>query len=95
MAYMILIISKKVVVWKTRDVPAMDEVTQQSDLFLTGWVGDGKRQSTDTHWRCQTGEGNFNWRWKFTVPSTEKFPILNVQCWDKGSFLEHTSQCIL
>ena len=72
----------RVVVWKTKEVPAMD-IEGMSDLFLTGWIGDGERQSTDTHWRCQTGEGNFNWRWKFSVPSDAKFTDLNVQCWDK------------
>ncbi len=68
--------------WKCVEVPDQD-VEGTSDIFFRGWVGDGKKQDTDTHWRVTTGTGNFNWRWKFLVDYPSENTELHFQAWDK------------
>ncbi|RHZ34298.1 hypothetical protein DYB26_005831, partial [Aphanomyces astaci] len=44
-----------------------------------------KPQTTDTHWRCSTGKGSWNYRLKFTVqmPMKPEYGRLTIQLWDK------------
>jgi len=78
----------RLVIWKTRDVVAMDTVTNQNDLFVRCWMeGDDKaKQQTDCHYRCKHGKGSFNWRMKFKLELPQKFPYLHVQIWDRDIF---------
>ncbi|XP_066277223.1 dysferlin-like isoform X3 [Branchiostoma lanceolatum] len=60
----------RVIVWNTSDV-TLDETSitgeQMSDIYVKGWMAgmEGKKQSTDVHYRSLDGEGNFNWRYIF------------------------------
>ncbi len=78
----------QVVIWKTKDVVAMDTLEGMNDLFCSVIMEGCKKQETDTHWRCKNGKGSFNWRMHFTVELGRKthqmkFPYLKFQLWDK------------
>lgn len=78
----------RVVIWTVHDCPAYDELTNQSDLYVTGFLdtdhGKKSKQSTDIHFRTKTGIGNWNWRMKWPVylPGP-RMPRLRLQLWDK------------
>ena len=78
----------RLIVWKTRDVVAMDTVTNQNDLFVRCWMeeDDKNKQQTDCHYRCKHGKGSFNWRMKFNMELPQKFPYLHIQMWDRDIF---------
>ena len=74
----------RLVIWKARDVVAMDTLEDMNDLYVRCWVEGCAPQDTDVHWRAKKGKGSFNWRMKFDVAlghSTKamKFPYLHVQ----------------
>eukprot|EP01050_Picozoa_sp_SAG11_P000842 SAG11_NODE_31_length_23119_cov_102.800608_9_plen_646_part_00 len=81
----------RVIIWKTRDIPAMDEWTNSSDLYVTGeleWSDSNrKRQSlkyqTDTHWFCDDGAAVFNWRFIFKVPLPVNKPTFSIAAYDR------------
>lgn len=43
-------------IWKTKNVPAMDSIENMSDLFVKVWPEGCVPQETDTHWRCRRGK---------------------------------------
>jgi hypothetical protein len=66
----------RVCVFSTKNVPAMDILTQANDMFVTAHLnstddetGRPKEdvQSTDVHWRVHDGKGLFNYRMMFDV----------------------------
>ncbi|CAM9794895.1 unnamed protein product, partial [Chrysoparadoxa australica] len=78
----------RVVIWHTKDVVSMDDLTGMNDLFVKAWVEGCDPQETDTHWRAKKGKGVFNWRMIFKVElgprsRSMKFPYLTLQMWDK------------
>jgi len=81
----------RVIVWGVRDVPNMDEITNQNDLYVTcQLLSPGtrhKKMKTDTHFRAKNGLGNFNWRFVFPVELPAKnFPRLKFSVWDFDFF---------
>nr|XP_028597531.1 fer-1-like protein 5 [Podarcis muralis] len=60
------------IIWNTKDVDLEDTNIfgdRMSDIYVKGWM-DGleeDKQKTDIHYRSLTGEGNFNWRFVFTL----------------------------
>jgi hypothetical protein len=80
----------RIVIWKTKDVPAQDTLGGQNmtDLFIKCWPEGCDEQETDTHWRSKKGKASFNWRMKFDVElghntRAMKFPRLHFQMWDR------------
>jgi hypothetical protein len=80
----------RVVVWKSRDVPAQDTFGGQNmtDLFIKCWPEGCKEQETDTHWRSKKGKASFNWRMIFDIElghnsRAMKFPYFHLQSWDR------------
>jgi hypothetical protein len=78
----------RVVIWKAKNVPAMDELEGMSDLYVKCWPEGSKPQETDTHWRAKKGKASWNWRMLFDVElghSTRamKFPYFHLQLWDR------------
>lgn len=80
----------RIVVWKTKDVPAQDTLGGQNmtDLFIKVWPEGCDEQETDTHWRSKKGKASFNWRMLFDVElghntRSMKFPYLHIQFWDR------------
>ncbi|XP_054853217.1 fer-1-like protein 5 [Eublepharis macularius] len=62
----------RVIIWNTQDVDLEDTNIfgeRMSDIYVKGWL-DGleeDKQKTDVHYRSLAGEGNFNWRFVFTM----------------------------
>ncbi|XP_077162073.1 fer-1-like protein 5 isoform X2 [Paroedura picta] len=60
------------IIWNTMDVDLEDTNVfgdRMSDIYVKGWL-DGleeDKQKTDVHYRSLAGEGNFNWRFVFTM----------------------------
>jgi hypothetical protein len=77
----------RVIIWETKDIPAGD-VEDCSDMYVTVFIDAETKQSTDVHFRCQTGAGSFNWRMLFPLdlPRKEKSNYLNIQVYDKDYF---------
>ncbi|CAM9992524.1 unnamed protein product [Ectocarpus sp. 6 AP-2014] len=83
----------RLVIWKCKDVVAMDFASGLNDLFVKSWLEGCDPLETDTHWRAKGGKGSFNWRMKFRVilgprARSSKFPYLTLQAspqqmWDK------------
>ncbi|RHY24406.1 hypothetical protein DYB25_000601 [Aphanomyces astaci] len=87
----------RVVVWKTKEVPSFDELTDMNDLFVRCQLEGSDYQDTDIHWRAKKGKASFNWRMKFPVTlghkqHNSKFPYFKMQMWDKDVF--SASDCI-
>ncbi|ETW06932.1 hypothetical protein H310_03043 [Aphanomyces invadans] len=74
----------RVVIWRSEGVTDRDMNTM-NDLFVKVWMEGMKPQTTDTHWRCSTGKGSWNYRLKFVVqmPMKPEFGRLTIQLWDK------------
>ena len=78
----------RVVIWKSKNVPAMDTLENMSDLYVKCWPEGCSPQETDVHWRCKKGQASWNYRMIFNVElghSTKamKFPYLHFQLWDR------------
>jgi hypothetical protein len=43
-----------VIVWETKDIPFMD-IEETTDIYVTCFVDDKQKKSTDVHYRCQNG----------------------------------------
>ncbi|XP_037663567.1 fer-1-like protein 5 [Choloepus didactylus] len=60
------------IIWKTKDVDLQDfnlSGRKSSDIYVKGWLYGLEEdiQRTDIHYHSMTGEGNFNWRFIFTM----------------------------
>jgi hypothetical protein len=82
----------RICIYKTRNMAIMDPMTQMNDLYITGnlTTADENRKihsrmlETDTHWRAPGGQGEFNWRWKYSVQLPVEDPCrLLIEAWDK------------
>eukprot|EP01138_Halocafeteria_seosinensis_P001972 gb/GECG01002020.1/.p1 GENE.gb/GECG01002020.1/~~gb/GECG01002020.1/.p1 ORF type:complete len:1966 (+),score=293.18 gb/GECG01002020.1/:1-5898(+) len=78
----------RLVVWRAKDVPSGDGITNMNDLYCRAMLQGAKNETlkTDTHWRAQNGKASFNWRMKWKVHLPMKFPYLTLQLWDKDIF---------
>ena len=75
----------RLVVWETEDMRMMD-VEDTSDIYVTAFVDQKNKQSTDTHYRCQTGNASFNWRIVLPIEVPRKNNKLTLHCYDKDIF---------
>jgi hypothetical protein len=65
-----------------------------SDIFIRSYVDDHDKKDTDTHFRCSSGAGSFNWRILFDVKSPRADPLLLVmQAWDFDLFKSNDYIC--
>lgn len=72
----------RLIVWQTSDVANYDtEAT--SDLYVRAAVNDAKPKETDTHYRCQNGKGQFNWRMVFHLTLPAPSCLITLQIWDR------------
>lgn len=76
----------------TKNIPNMD-LEGTSDVYITAYVDDKDKKSTDTHYRCQDGEASFNYRMLFNVPAPRPNYELVIQAWDRDLFKSNDHIC--
>lgn len=65
-----------------KNIP-LEDIEGTSDVFIKAYIDDKDKKTTDTHYRCQTGNASFNYRLNFDVKAPEKPNYeLVVQAWD-------------
>ena len=86
----------RLIVWETEDIPMMD-VEGTSDIYIAAFNDVNDKQSTDIHFRCQTGKGSFNWRMLIPCKYPADNTILNIQAYDNDIFShdDYISGCSL
>ena len=57
----------RIVVWKCEGIPAGDEFSDQSDMYVKLRLGEDEWRSTDVHYFAKKGKGSFNFRFKFPL----------------------------
>ena len=79
----------RLIVWETEEMRMMD-FEDTSDVYVTAFIDPKKKQSTDVHYRCQSGNASFNWRIviELEVPSVNN--RLTLHCYDKDIFSKET-----
>ena len=75
----------RLVVWETENMENMD-VEGTSDIYVIGYVDMKDKQSTDVHFRCQTGAGSFNWRMLLPINTPISGNVLTLQVYDNDLF---------
>ena len=78
-------IEMRLVVWETEEMRMMD-VEDTSDIYVTAFVDQDEKQSTDVHYRCQTGNASFNWRIVMQLDVPRLNNKLTLHCYDKDIF---------
>ena len=73
------------IVWETEDMEMMD-IEDTSDLYVISYFNQNEIHKTDTHFRCQTGAGSFNWRMLIPLKLPVQKPLLTLQVYDKDLF---------
>ena len=69
------------VVWETEDMEMMD-VEGTSDVYVLGYFNIKDKQSTDVHYRCQTGIASFNWRMLLPLETPSLETTLHIDAYD-------------
>ena len=72
----------RLVIWETEDMRMMD-MEDTSDIYVTAFIDPKDKQSTDTHYRCQTGIASFNWRIVLDVDVPRANNKLTINAYDK------------
>ncbi|OMJ83746.1 hypothetical protein SteCoe_15288 [Stentor coeruleus] len=75
----------RLIIWQTDGVESYD-VEETSDIYIRAIVNDSKPKETDTHYRCQNGQGQFNWRMKFPITLPSEDCRVTLQIWDRDVF---------
>ena len=78
-------IEMRLIIWETEGMKNMD-VEGTSDIYVTAYLDQKKKQSTDVHYRCQTGVGSFNWRIVIPITLPHDKQILTLQVYDNDIF---------
>ena len=72
----------RLIVWETENMRMMD-VEDTSDIYVTAFLDQKEKQSTDVHYRCQTGAASFNWRMVIPLVVPRINNKLYLHCYDK------------
>ena len=72
----------RLVIWETEDMQMMD-IEDTSDIFISAYIDQKEKQSTDTHYRCQTGTASFNWRIVMDIDVPRLNNKLTINAYDK------------
>lgn len=76
----------------TKNVPNMD-AEGTSDIFIKAYIDDEDKRDTDIHYRCQSGEGSFNYRINFDLKAPRDSYLLVLQAWDFDVFSSNDYIC--
>ena len=75
----------RLIIWETEDMK-MKDIEDTSDIYVTAFIDHKDKQSTDVHYRCQTGMASFNWRIVFQIDVPRTNNQLTLHCYDKDIF---------
>jgi hypothetical protein len=75
----------RLIIWETEDIPNLDN-EGTSDIYMVASFDDTHKQSTDIHYRCQTGKGSFNWRVVMNIPQNLPTKCLQIHAYDNDFF---------
>jgi hypothetical protein len=76
----------RLIVWETEDTPAAD-IEDMSDYYVSAFVSNDTKQSTDVHYRCELGKSaSFNWRIVMPITYPSDNTNLNIQLMDNDLF---------
>ena len=75
----------RLVVWETEEMRMMD-AEDTSDIYVTAFVDQKDKQSTDVHFRCMTGNASFNWRIVLQLDVPRANNKLTLHAYDKDIF---------
>ena len=64
----------------------MMDIEDTSDIYILAYFDPKEKQSTDVHYRCQTGIGSFNWRMLFTYTTPNINTSLTINSYDADIF---------
>jgi len=85
----------RVCVMDTENVPTDGDIEGVADVFIKAYIDDKDKKTTDTHFRCQTGEASFNWRLLFDIKApnaSDKYELV-LQAWDFDVFKSNDYIC--
>ena len=74
------------------NVPSMD-IEGKTDLYIKCWIDDKEKKSTDTHYRCMSGNGSFNYRCLIDFDMPRESKVLVLQAWDRDLFKKNEYIC--
>lgn len=63
------------------------------DIYITAFLDEKNKKSTDTHYRCPNGKPSFNWRLLFDVKAPRDDYELVIQAWDRDLFSSNDVIC--
>ena len=69
------------------------DVEDTSDIYVMAYLDNDKHQSTDIHYRCQTGVGSFNWRMIFDVDMPRDKYLMNFLVYDNDILMRDDFIC--
>ena len=82
----------RVCVMDCNNVPSMD-IEGTTDLYIKCWIDDKEKKSTDTHYRCMSGNGSFNYRCLIDFDMPRESKVLVLQAWDRDLFKKNEYIC--
>ena len=62
------------------------DIEGTSDIYIIAYIEQKEKQTTDVHYRCQTGCGSFNWRMLLPIHTPTSPNKLTIQVYDNDIF---------
>ena len=69
------------------------DIEGTTDLYIRVFIDDKDKKSTDTHYRCMSGNGSFNYRWIMEFETPRDNYTLTLQAWDRDMFSSNEYIC--
>ena len=82
----------RLIIYETEGMENMD-VEDTSDIYISAYVNQKEKRSTDIHYRCQNGIASFNWRLLIPIHSPEQSYNLTIDAYDNDILLRDDFIC--
>ena len=82
----------RLIIYETEEMENMD-YEDVSDIYVTAFIDGKNKQQTDIHYRCQTGQGSFNWRMIIPLETPRDKYDLSLQVFDSDIFSKDDFIC--